>query len=110
MESEFQSYCQIKNFLLITGHRGDRFSLDRRSLGSDRKDRKETAWQPRNERRSFNVRAFLSPIARKDITMVEILLMAQLAQRPLQAIARRWYCRSLFRATRGRRGCAGTTA
>jgi hypothetical protein len=41
----------------------------------------------------------------RNISMVEILMMAQLAQRPLQAIARRWYCRSLFRATRGRHGC-----
>jgi hypothetical protein len=41
--------------------------------------------------------------------MVEILFMAQLVQKPLQAVARRWYCRSLFRATRGRLGCAGRT-
>lgn len=38
--------------------------------------------------------------------MVEILLIAQLMRSPLQALARRWYCRSLFRATRGRRHCA----
>lgn len=37
--------------------------------------------------------------------VVEILLMAQLMRSPLQALARRWYCRSLFRATRGRRHC-----
>jgi hypothetical protein len=42
--------------------------------------------------------------------MIEILMIAQLARNPLQAIARRWYCRSLFRATRGRRRCAGCTA
>jgi hypothetical protein len=35
--------------------------------------------------------------------MVEILLMAQLVRNPLQAIARRWHCRGLFRATRGQR-------
>jgi len=39
------------------------------------------------------------------MAMIELLLMAQVVQRPVQAIARRWWCRSLFRATRGRRGC-----
>jgi hypothetical protein len=42
--------------------------------------------------------------------MIEILLMAQLARNPLQAIARRWYCRGLFRATRGQRRCPECTA
>jgi hypothetical protein len=42
--------------------------------------------------------------------MIEILMIAQLVRNPLQAIARRWYCRSLFRATRGRRRCAGCMA
>jgi hypothetical protein len=42
--------------------------------------------------------------------MLEILFFAQLARNPLQAIARRWYCRSLFRATRGRLHCAECTA
>jgi hypothetical protein len=41
--------------------------------------------------------------------MVEILFMAQLVRNPLQAMARRWYCRSLFRATRGRRRCTECT-
>jgi hypothetical protein len=41
--------------------------------------------------------------------MVEILFMAQLVRNPLQAMARRWYCRSLFRATRGRKRCAEST-
>jgi hypothetical protein len=41
--------------------------------------------------------------------MVEILLMAQVIRNPLQAIARRWWCRSLFRATRGARRCQGCT-
>jgi len=45
-----------------------------------------------------------------DMAMVEILLMAQLVRHPLQAIARRWWCRSLFRATRGARRCAECTA
>ena len=42
--------------------------------------------------------------------MVEVLFMAQLVQKPLQAMARRWYCRSLFRATRGARRCPECTA
>jgi hypothetical protein len=33
--------------------------------------------------------------------MIEILFIYQLARNPVQAIARRWWCRSLFRATRG---------
>jgi hypothetical protein len=41
--------------------------------------------------------------------MVEILLMAQLVRKPIEAIARRWYCRSLFRATRGQRRCRECT-
>jgi hypothetical protein len=42
--------------------------------------------------------------------MVELLFMAQLVRNPLQAMARRWYCKSLFRATRGKRRCTGCTA
>jgi hypothetical protein len=42
--------------------------------------------------------------------MVEIFFMAQMVRRPLEAMARRWYCRSLFRATRGKRRCEGCTA
>jgi hypothetical protein len=38
--------------------------------------------------------------------MIEILFIYQLARNPLQAIARRLWCRSLYRASRGRRGCA----
>ncbi|SDO77796.1 hypothetical protein SAMN05444050_4983 [Afipia sp. GAS231] len=41
--------------------------------------------------------------------MIEILFMAQAVRNPLQAIARRWWCWSLFRATRGQRRCAGCT-
>jgi len=41
--------------------------------------------------------------------MVEILFMAQLVRRPLQLMARRWWCRSLFRASRGRRRCPEST-
>jgi hypothetical protein len=43
------------------------------------------------------------------IAMVELLFMAQLVRNPLQAIARRWWCVSLFRATRGQRRCSGCT-
>jgi len=42
-------------------------------------------------------------------SMVEILFIAQLARRPLQAMARRWWCRSLFRASRGQRRCRECT-
>jgi hypothetical protein len=41
--------------------------------------------------------------------MVELLFMAQVVRRPLQVMARRWYCRNLFRATRGKMHCAGCT-
>jgi hypothetical protein len=41
--------------------------------------------------------------------MIELLFIYQLARNPLQAIARRWYCRSLYRASRGRRRCPGCT-
>jgi hypothetical protein len=39
----------------------------------------------------------------------ELLLIAQMIRRPAQALARRWYCRSLFRASRGRFRCEGCT-
>jgi hypothetical protein len=41
-----------------------------------------------------------------DFAMLEILFMYQLARNPIEAIARRWWCRSLFR---GRRGCPEAT-
>jgi hypothetical protein len=44
-----------------------------------------------------------------DFAMIEMLFIYQLARNPLEAIARRWWCRSLFRATRGNRGCPGAT-
>jgi len=44
-----------------------------------------------------------------DRAMVEILFIAQLARRPLQVLARRWWCRSLYRATRGQRRCRECT-
>ena len=42
---------------------------------------------------------------RKDIAMLELLMIANMARSPLQVIARRWYCKGLFRATRGQRRC-----
>jgi hypothetical protein len=40
-----------------------------------------------------------------DFAMIEFLFIYQLARNPVQAITRRWWCRSLFRASRGKRGC-----
>ncbi|WP_270166201.1 hypothetical protein [Bradyrhizobium xenonodulans] len=37
----------------------------------------------------------------------EIFLIAQMIRKPAQALARRWYCRSLVRASRGRLRCTG---
>jgi len=31
--------------------------------------------------------------------MLELMMIANMARSPLQVIARRWYCKSLFRAT-----------
>jgi len=44
-----------------------------------------------------------------DFAMIEILFIYQLARNPLQAIARRWWCRSLYRASRGKRHCPECT-
>jgi hypothetical protein len=41
--------------------------------------------------------------------MIEILFIYQLAFKPVQAIARRWYCRNLVRASRGRLRCPEST-
>jgi hypothetical protein len=54
--------------------------------------------------------ALLTVAGRQVPAMIEILFMAQLVRNPLQAIARRWYCRSLFRVTRGRRRCGERTS
>ncbi len=40
-----------------------------------------------------------------DLAMIGILFIYQLARNPAQAMARRWWCRSLFRASRGKRRC-----
>jgi len=41
--------------------------------------------------------------------MIEMLFIYQLASNPLRAMARRWWCRSLFRASRGQRRCPECT-
>ena len=46
---------------------------------------------------------------RQDRRMLELLFIAQMARNPVQAMARRWYCRGLFRATRGKLRCAECT-
>jgi hypothetical protein len=58
---------------------------------------------------SFEDAAIPGPSGTMDRVMVEILFFAQLARRPLQAMARRWWCRSLFRASRGQRRCPECT-
>ncbi len=47
----------------------------------------------------------LSGFGRQTLAMIELLFIAQTLRNPIQALARRWYCRSLFRATRGARRC-----
>jgi hypothetical protein len=42
---------------------------------------------------------------RQDTAMIEILFIYQLARNPVQAFARRLFCRGLFLATKGRHGC-----
>jgi hypothetical protein len=42
--------------------------------------------------------------------VIELLFVAQTLRKPIEAVARRWYCYSLFRATRGARRCKGCTA
>jgi hypothetical protein len=44
-----------------------------------------------------------------DFAMLDMILMYQLARDPVQAVARRWYCRGLSRATRGKRRCPECT-
>ena len=44
-----------------------------------------------------------------DLAMLEIFFIYELARNPIEAAARRWWCRSLFRATRGRRQCPECT-
>jgi len=51
----------------------------------------------------------ISIVGTMDFAMIEILFIYQLARHPVQAVARRWWCRSLFRATRGKRRCPDCT-
>jgi hypothetical protein len=44
-----------------------------------------------------------------DFAMIEMLFIYQLVRNPVQAIARRWWCRSLYRASRGKRRCPEST-
>jgi hypothetical protein len=37
--------------------------------------------------------------------MLELVTLARLARHPLQVMTRRFYCKSLYRASRGRRRC-----
>ncbi|CAN5310046.1 hypothetical protein BH11PSE4_BH11PSE4_10640 [soil metagenome] len=37
--------------------------------------------------------------------MIEVLYMVQLARTPVQAIARRWFCRSIHHVTKGGYQC-----
>ena len=49
--------------------------------------------------------ALLFVMGTMDFAMIEMLFIYQLARKPVQAVARRWWCRSLFRVSRGRRRC-----
>jgi hypothetical protein len=53
---------------------------------------------------SVNAAPFSVP-GTTDLAMIEILFIYQLARNPVRAVARRWWCRSLFRASRGKRRC-----
>jgi hypothetical protein len=44
-----------------------------------------------------------------EFAMIEMLFIYQLARNPVQAVARRWWCRSLYRASRGKRRCPECT-
>jgi hypothetical protein len=60
----------------------------------------------RSGRHSFSrMPPHLSVVAATDVAMLEIVFIYQLAQKPLQAMARLWWCRGLFRASRGQRQC-----
>jgi hypothetical protein len=53
--------------------------------------------------------AALFRVSATDFAMLEMLFFYQLARNPLQAVARRWWCRNLFRVSRGRRRCPECT-
>jgi hypothetical protein len=50
-----------------------------------------------------------SVVGTKEFLMIEMLFIYQLARNPVQAVARRWWCRSLYRASRGKRRCRECT-
>jgi hypothetical protein len=52
----------------------------------------------------------ISRWAEQVFAMIELLFIYQLARKPLQAIGRRWWCRGLYRASRGRRHCPERTS
>jgi hypothetical protein len=41
--------------------------------------------------------------------MIEILFVYQLVRKPLEVLARRWYCRTPLCTSQGQRQCAGCT-
>jgi hypothetical protein len=51
----------------------------------------------------------ICPLGTTDFVMIEILFIYQLARNPIEWMTRRFWCRSLFRATRGKRGCPEST-
>jgi len=44
-----------------------------------------------------------------DFAMIEMLFIYQLVRNPVQAMARRWWCRTLYRGSRGKRRCPECT-
>jgi hypothetical protein len=44
------------------------------------------------------------------MAMIELLFVAQAFRNPIQTLMRRWYCRSLVRASRGTKRCKECTA
>jgi hypothetical protein len=54
---------------------------------------------------SRNGAAPLDARGTEDLAMLELMMIANMARSPLQVIARRWYCKGLFRATHGQRRC-----
>ena len=57
-----------------------------------------------------NAAPSIRPRGGRMVAMIELLFVAQTFRNPIQALMRRWYCYSLFRATRGARRCKYCTA
>ena len=53
---------------------------------------------------SFQNAAILT-LQPKGIVMVEVYFIVQLARKPLQALARKWYCRGISHWTKGEYQC-----